>query len=135
MKDLVVTQLDDEYLMIQVELYKKPEKVITVITETYEDGTSKVIETKTDYRRVGKRELSETVYIFTTHQLAKMQENYQLGNCPITVKGLMRYSNAYGSKSGGWYGQPAKTARALAKKGVPLPKEAFSLMACINGEV
>lgn len=134
MNGFKLIQLDDEYLIVRQYAYKKPEKVLVITTETYENGESKVVKSQEEWRRPASNELDEDIYIFTNRQLQLMQDNYKLGNCPITQKGLRRYSSAYGSGTS-WFGCPAKTARELAKKGVPLPKEAFGIYTYITGEV
>lgn len=36
------------------------------------------------------------IFLFTPNQFNTMIDNYTLGKCPISEKGLYRYSNAYG---------------------------------------
>lgn len=131
MSDYKVTDLGEGFLLIQPYEYQKKEKVIILTTEAYEDGTAKVVSERTEWREP-KPVLGDYMYIFTKSQYDKMLSNYELGNCPVTPKGLSRYSNANGSGCT-WYGQPAKTAKMMAKAGVKLPKELFGLYTLILG--
>lgn len=132
MEDFKLTELDDEFLIIQEYAYQKPERVISQIIETYADGTQKVIKEWEEWRKPNKQDLCKDVYIFTKPQLERMKQNYKLGNCPITTKGLCRYSLAWGSCNN-WYGQPGRTAKRMLKKGVAIPKELYGLFTHVNG--
>lgn len=134
MEDFKLVELDDEFVIVREYAWQRPETIVVTITETDESGNVTVVKEWKEQRKPKKKELLEDVYIFTKHHLQIMQDNYKLGNCPVTQKGLRRYSLAYGSGDS-WYGCPARTARQMAKKGVPLPKEAFGLYTYINGDV
>lgn len=126
MEGLKVIELDDEFVIIREYAYQKPEKVIGQIVETYADGTQRIIKEWEEWRKPNKQDLCEDIYIFTKLHLEKMEYNFKLGNCPITQKGLRRYSLAYGSGDN-WYGCPARTAKQMLKKGVAVPKEVYGL--------
>lgn len=132
MSDYKITDLGEGFLLVQPYIWQKKEKVIVLITEAYEDGTTKVVSEKIEWREP-KPLLGDFMYIFTQSQYDKMVENYKLGNCEITSNGLSRYSNANGFGAN-WYGQPAKTAKMMASAGVKLPKELFGLYSRILGE-
>lgn len=131
MSDYKITDLGEGFLLVQPYMHQQKEKVTILVTESYEDGTAKVVSERIEWRE-RKPVLGEYMYIFNQSQWDKMLYNYQLGNCPVTSKGLTRYSNANGYGST-WYGQPAKTAKAMAKAGVKLPKELFGLYSLILG--
>lgn len=131
MIDYKITDLGEGFLLIQPYEYPNKKKVIIITTEAYEDGTAKVVSERTEWR-YPELVLCDYMYIFTQSQYDKMLANYELGNCPVTPKGLSRYSNAYGYGAC-WYGQPAKTAKMMAKSGVKLPKGLFGLYSLILG--
>lgn len=132
MEDLKVIELDDEFIIIREYAWQRPETITVSITETDESGNVRLVKEWKEQRKPGKRELCEDVYIFTKIHLEKMEYNFKIGNCPITQKGLRRYSLAYGSGDN-WYGCPARTAKQMLKKGVAVPKELYGLFAHVNG--
>lgn len=132
MKEFNVVQLDDEYCIVRDYKYQPPEKITVTITETDACGNTTLVKEWQETRKPEKKELCDEVYIFNKRQLEVIQRNYELGSCPITTKGLCRYSLAWGSRDN-WYGQPARTAKALLKKGVPVPKELYGLFLHVRG--
>lgn len=67
---------------------------------------------------------SETgrMYIFTEQGLTKLIKNYRLGKCPVTEKGLARYSEQWLSGCTlTWAGQH-KVAREKAKRKAMMPR-------------
>lgn len=126
-----ITDLGEGFLLIQPYVYQKKEKVAITTIETYEDGIGKVVSERTEWRE-RKPVLGDYMYIFTESQYDKMLSNYELGNSAVTQKGLSRYSSACGHGCN-WSGQPAKTAKMMAKAGIKLPKELFGLYSLILG--
>lgn len=107
-------------------------KAVKTTTITFDDGYSRTEEEEVEVSRDTVCHY-EDIYLFNQNQYDTMVRNYELGGCPITEKGLRRYSLAYGSGTN-WYGQPGRWAREFAKKGIPVPKELYGMMACIlNG--
>lgn len=134
MEGLIVIELDDEFVIIREYAWQRPETITVSITETDESGNVRLVKEWVEQRKPEKRLLCDEIYIFNKRQVEVMQRNYELGNCPITTKGLCRYSLAWGSGDS-WYGQPAKTAKAMLKKGVAVPKELYGLFTHIRGEL
>lgn len=132
MENFKVTELDDEFIIIQEYAWQRPETITVSITETDEAGNTRLVKEWKEKRKPENKELLAGIYIFNKSQLDKMKYNYQLGNCPITTKGLCRYSLAWGSCNN-WYGQPARTAKRMLKKGVAVPKELYGLFTHVNG--
>ena len=132
MENFKVTELDDEFIIIQEYSYQRPETITVSITETDEYGNVRLVKEWKEQRKPENKELLADIYIFNKSQLEKMKYNYQLGNCPITAKGLCRYSLAYGSGDK-WFGCPARTAKQMLKKGVAVPKYIYGLFTHVNG--
>ena len=133
MKDFKVTKLDEDYLVIREYAWQRPETITVTITVTDESGNSTVFKEWKEQRKPEQKELLPDIYIFSKRQLEVMERNFKICSCPITQKGLRRYSLACGSCDS-WYGQPARTAKALLKKGVPVTKELYGLFTHIRGE-
>ncbi|AID17661.1 hypothetical protein ECBP5_0007 [Escherichia phage ECBP5] len=132
MENFKVTELDDEFIIIQEYAWQRPETITVSITETDEAGNTKLVKEWKEQRKPENKELLADIYIFNKSQLDMMRWNYQLGNCPITQKGLRRYSLAYGSGNN-WFGCPARTAKQMLKRGVAIPKELYGLFTHVNG--
>lgn len=133
MSNLKVTLLGEQFLILQQAAYLPKQKVTVRVIEQVEGKPEHLLSTKTEYREQPPT-FEGDLFVFTRAQYNLMLENYALGNCPVTTKGLMRYCNAYGSGFN-WWKQPARTAKMLASEPVSIPKELHGLMSHIMGPV
>ncbi len=109
MSNLKITELGAELLIIQQAEHKPKLCVIIKVTEQVAGSEEVVVvSTKTEYRKQPVT-YSGDLFVFTRQQYKKMLENFALGNCPVTTKGLRRYSTAWGSGTE-WWNQPARAA-------------------------
>lgn len=133
MSSLKITELGADLLIIQQADYMPKLCVIIKVTEQVAGYEEVVVSTKTEYREQPVT-YSGYLFVFTRQQYNLMLENYALGNCLVTTKGLVRYCNAYGSGLN-WWKQPARTAKMLAVEAISIPKELHGLMSHIMGTV
>lgn len=133
MSNLKITELGTQLLILQQSAYRPKLKVTVRTFEQLEGQPERLLSTNTEYREQPPT-FEGDLFVFTRAQYNLMLENYALGNCPVTTKGLVRYCNAYGSGLN-WWKQPARTAKMLAAEPISIPKELHGLMSHITGPV